>query len=631
MQKRAAILLIITFSLFITVSHASALPQAAEPGTIQGIVTRAGSTEGLPEVQIVVLGRGTTPNPGAVQQLVFDATLAGIGLNPGPLNADTLDLLQTQMDAAAIRGIERVKDFQKVLDDLRAGTPRFVAISDAAGIFTIPSVPAGTYSLRAEREGYFGSTFRGSTPLAVTTSVTVTSKQNSIVQISMLAGGTISGVIRDDNGQPRSKGGVQAFSVTYANGFPVLGPAVSKVTNDLGEYRLFWLPPGEYYVGATAEPPRNLLPGEALRGVPPVVNYYPGTVDVRAGTLLEVRAGEQAEGINITLQRTRLPKISGTILTKSSMQAIIDSQNAIGANPAAPLVTLMMLQRDANTPDNTTARVVGSANLATGRFEVQNVLPGSYDFYARIEDLQDGVIFLGRAYDWGKTQFVVSDRDVEDIAVSLYPGFPVKGTVTVDNAVPQTPVQISIVPDGTAVKLGAYNALSQNPVQTAPDGSFTIPRMPVGQFRITAPGLPPQFYLADVRQVVSVFDSGFAIENEAPGPIQVEIKSGAGTIAGTVRNSRQEPVAGAIVVAVPAAQARRKNGLLYTTATSDATGKFSIPGVAPGEYRVFSWDALSGGAHFNETFLARYESRGSSASVRQAAATTLDLTVLSGR
>lgn len=631
MHKTAAILLIMTLALFITVTHASALPQAADTGTIQGIVTRAGSTEALPEVQIVVLGRGTTPNAGAIQRLVFDATLAGIPLNPGQLTPDTLDLLQTQMDAAAIRGIERVKDFQKVLNDLRGGTSRFVAISDAAGTFTIPNVPAGTYSLRAEREGYFGSTFKGSTPLAVTMNVTVTAKQNSIVQLSMLPGGTISGVIRDENGQPRSKGSVQAFSVTYQNGFPVLAPAVGKVTNDLGEYRLFWLPPGDYYVGATAEPPRTTGGGEAIREAPAVVNYYPSTVDVRAGTLLELKAGDQVEGINVALQRARLPKITGTILARGSMQSITDAQTAVGANPAAPLVTLMMLQRDPNTPDNTTARVVGSANLATGRFEVQNVLPGSYDFYARIEDFDSGVVFLGRAYDWGRAQFVVGDRDVEGIGVSLYPGFSVKGTVTLDNAVPQNPVRISIVPDGTAVKLGAYNALSQNPVQTGPDGSFTIPRIPVGHFRIIAPGLPPQLYIADVRQAVSVFDSGFEIENEEPGAIQVEIKSGAGTIDGAVRGARQEPVAGAIVVAVPAAPSRRSNRVLYKTATSDTTGKFSIPGVAPGEYRVFAWDALSGGAYFNEMFLARYESSGRPASVRQGAATTMDLTVLSGR
>ena len=46
---------------------------------------------------------------------------------------------------------------------------------------------------------------------------------------------------------------------------------------------------------------------------------------------------------------------------------------------------------------------------------------------------------------------------------------------------------------------------------TEANGSFIIAGISEGHFRISAPGLPPQFYIADVRQTVSVFDSGFEI------------------------------------------------------------------------------------------------------------------------
>jgi len=256
----------------------------------------------------------------------------------------------------------------------------------------------------------------------------------------------------------------------------------------------------------------------------------------------------------------------------------------------------MMLQSDVNTPDNISARVVGTFNLNDniGRFEVPNVLPGSYDLYARTEDFEGGTPFLGRAYDWGHTQIVVGDRDVEGISISLHPSVPVKGTVTVDGGPPKIPVRIAIEADGTAVKLGAYQTYVQRPVPTEVNGSFTIAGISEGHFRISAPGLLPQLYINDVRQTISIFDSGFDVGSELPGPIEVEIRSGAGTIEGTAHGDREEPVSGAVVVAVPLSLSRRANRMLYHTATSDAKGHYSIAGLAPGEYKVFGWPGGSG-------------------------------------
>ena len=61
MQKVVAILLIALYAV-IASAQAGGASQATDTGTIQGIVTRVGSAEALPEVQIVVFGRGSTPN-----------------------------------------------------------------------------------------------------------------------------------------------------------------------------------------------------------------------------------------------------------------------------------------------------------------------------------------------------------------------------------------------------------------------------------------------------------------------------------------------------------------------------------------------------------------------------------------
>jgi hypothetical protein len=48
---------------------------------------------------------------------------------------------------------------------------------------------------------------------------------------------------------------------------------------------------------------------------------------------------------------------------------------------------------------------------------------------------------------------------------------------------------------------------------------------------------------------------------------------------------------------------------------ADATGKFNMDGIAPGDYKLFAWEAVPNGAWMNAEFLARYEGRGVAVSV----------------
>ena len=60
---------------------------------------------------------------------------------------------------------------------------------------------------------------------------------------------------------------------------------------------------------------------------------------------------------------------------------------------------------------------------------------------------------------------------------------------------------------------------------------------------------------------------------------------------------------------VPAPQ-RRQNLAWYKTATSNAVGRFSISGLAPGEYKLFAWERSPETAYMDSAFLAKYEERG---------------------
>src|SRR5438874_2489417 len=59
--------------------------------------------------------------------------------------------------------------------------------------------------------------------------------------------------------RPQDRGSITGFIVKMGTGQPVMNVAQTAGTNDLGEYRLFWLQPGKYFVSAT--------PPEGQRGV----------------------------------------------------------------------------------------------------------------------------------------------------------------------------------------------------------------------------------------------------------------------------------------------------------------------------------------------------------------------------
>jgi hypothetical protein len=163
----------------------------------------------------------------------------------------------------------------------------------------------------------------------------------------------------------------------------------------------------------------------------------------------------------------------------------------------------------------------------------------------------------------------------------------------------------------------------------AEDGTFVIPTVPPTRYRVElGAGLPPDLYIADVRQgPTNVYDTGIEVGKEAPAPLQMTLRSGAGVVEGFVRDGAGKAVANATVVVIPP-DPRRENRALYKTATSDATGRFTVRGIAPGGYKVFAWQGVSGGDFYNSRFLSKYEFRGKSINVAQGSTLTENLTVI---
>jgi hypothetical protein len=179
------------------------------------------------------------------------------------------------------------------------------------------------------------------------------------------------------------------------------------------------------------------------------------------------------------------------------------------------------------------------------------------------------------------------------------------------------------------VKHPAYQLVFTRSGLVAPEGTFSVPAVLEGHYRVAGvAGLGPDLYLADVRQgAMSVFDSGFSVSARSNDPIQVVIASGAGTVDGVVRESPLKGFPGANVVLVPETS-RRENLALYFPATSDASGRFVIRGVPPGDYKLFAWESIRPFAYQNAAFLAKHEERGRIVHVGQGGTVNAEVTII---
>src|SRR5262249_39664370 len=151
---------------------------------------------------------------------------------------------------------EPLKSARIVLVDPEHNDPA-QGLTDSSGHFVIAGVPAGIYHFRASKVGYVEQSYRpnggdGSTQLLALEPGEKLDK----VLFRLNRAGVISGRITDENGEPAADVLVEALvptnAMTFGPGsrFP-MDRAQYAVTNDLGEYRLFDLPPGRYFVAVT--------------------------------------------------------------------------------------------------------------------------------------------------------------------------------------------------------------------------------------------------------------------------------------------------------------------------------------------------------------------------------------------
>src|SRR6185369_16258164 len=130
-----------------------------------------------------------------------------------------------------------------------SNTAMLGAMTREDGKFLFPSVPAGRYQLAATSPGFVPAEYGQKRMKGAGLPLIVTAAQPlSDVRIEMVPTGAISGRVTNSSGEPIAIADVFALRSSYQEGRRILTQVLSAKTDERGEFRMFWLIPGSYFV-----------------------------------------------------------------------------------------------------------------------------------------------------------------------------------------------------------------------------------------------------------------------------------------------------------------------------------------------------------------------------------------------
>ena len=487
-----------------------------------------------------------------------------------------------------------------------ASPSTYAAVTDAGGRFTIQDVEPGTYFMGAERNGFIDAQ-SGRWGQARPVMTLNPGQHIGDIVFRLVPHGVITGRVLDEDGEPVENVQVNVLRRQFFRGKRQLVPSGGSGTDDLGEYRIFGLEPGKYYLSANYRRWNVMMAQDRTPGGAPeegyAPTYFPGTTDPAGAVAIQVSAGAMVGGTDLALRKTRTVRVRGHVA------------NVTG--DGLPSRTMLRL-----VPRNTS---FGGFFVQTwtqairnqgGTFEFRGVAPGAYLVWAQWSDEGKGYSVM-QPVD-------VGNNNLDDVTVLLSPGVELKGQVRTEGsgAVNLGSLSIRLEPKETSMR-GGQGAKAND------DGTFAIQNVSADHYWVNVYGLLPAYYVKSVRMGdADALESGLDTSQGAAGTLEITISGNGGQIEGTAADSKQKPASAAVVALVPDAP-RRERLMLFKTSATDTTGHFNITGIAPGEYKLFAWEQIEEGAYQDPEFLKVYENQGQGVTIREGSRETAQLKVIS--
>lgn len=514
----------------------------------------------------------------------------------------------------------------------------YTALSATDGRFLIENIQAGRYRLFVERTGYQEVNQRRHPSDGRVLTLAAGQEIKDCV-LMLQAAAVVEGRVTDEDGDPLPEAQVAVLRQTFVAGRTHWEQAGAERTNDLGEYRIPSLVPGNYFVSVSPPPNYRALietSGKSAGAHSPDTNkpahmsyqatYYPGTHDRTQASAIHLHAGDDFP-MNFSLT----PSPSLTI------------RGSVGNLPAGASAAIMLQSNDFNLVLN------GAEMHKDGSFEIRDVSPGAYTIFATVEGAPVPMM--------ARQPLQLTSSNVEGIHLAPQPGGSINGHLrletgnsTIKNDASQMFLQLRSAEgdDETPIAFGLSGA--SNVTQVNPDGSFEWKNVPAGRYfvQISDASSAPDWFLKSVSAAGSDASAGGFSVGGGSSTLDLVAAANGAVINGVVTEPKEfsndpsapaqpaeteftqnEPAADVTVVAIPEPRFRSRLDL-YRKSVSDQDGHFTLRGLAPGSYTLFAWESVEGEAYYNTEFLSAYEGQGTALHSSEGDRVSVQLKVILG-
>ena len=478
--------------------------------------------------------------------------------------------------------------------------------TNGEGRFDIRNLPAGEYRLTVSKSGFITLEYGQQRPFETASTITIGEGQSATGNVALLRGGAIFGRVLDEFGDPSVGTRVQVLRNRAEDGGRRLIPVgVADQTDDTGAFRIYGLPPGDYFIAAST----GLI--DAIKRDPPV--YYPGTTAFAEALPITLGAGAEASADFQISAVARAATISGVVLTSSggpSPGAMVNlSSNTVSATPGAQ--SMAMLHADAG-PD--------------GSFTIQNVPPGPYTLtaMASLRDFDTGAIAASRAFvreptpaggpppppmfvppETASMPLSVTSEGVSGITLTTRAGGRLIGRIVVDTGVTQP------LPRGLHVTLQSSNPGNMQMSLNNGNEQFQLVGVS-GPTRVQVDGVPDGWMIKSILvDSDDVTDAPFDLAGRTAN-LRVVMTDRVTSLSGTVQSDRNRRDHNVIAFADDPTKWASPSRFVRTI-RADADGRFQIRGLPPGErYFVVALNYLEAGEEQDRQLLEGLRSRATS-------------------
>jgi hypothetical protein len=411
---------------------------------------------------------------------------------------------------------------------------------------------------------------------------------------------------------------VQVHRHRYVNGRRQLQIAgADPATDDRGQFRVFGLLPGQYYVSAM--PPSGvqaavaaiaaggavgeILPGPPASGPGYIRTYYPDSPSPASAQPVSLGVAEESALLVVQLVASRTATISGVIVGG-------DQENALSR-------MVSIRPRDS---DPTAGLAAGNIVQAqNGRFTLTGVVPGDYTIDAVTMNIKTSPPQV----QYGSIDVAVGGVDVDDVVIRLGPGATARGRISVEDGDPGSlrPAQ---------VRLGATSSapvLAPVLPRVNDDWTFEIKGL-TGTITLRADVPAPWTLRRIMRGTTDVTDAEVQITDDIDD-LTVVLTQRATEVSGIGRDTRGAPSTDYTALWFAEDRARwTPQSRFIRTVRPDQDGRYRFRGLPPGRYFAVALEYLEPGEEFDPERLEEFRRGAIAVDLREAESRSVDLRVL---